>query len=260
MRFLVLGAGSLGSYFGGLLLQGGADVSFLVRPKRAAELAEQGLVIKLPDGHLRQRVRTLLAGRIDGRYDVVLLACKTYDLESAIEAVAPALGEDSAILPVLNGIGHITTLADRFGRDRVLGGLTNVAAARSPEGEVIRLPGTLGTTIFGELTGTRTARCADIQHAFAAGGVPTEISDSIIAEMWVKLFGFATVAAIANPDPGKSRRDRHCARLARLCQLGDRGVCAGHHGRRLPAAGCDEGQHPRALRPARLDLFPIDIA
>jgi 2-dehydropantoate 2-reductase len=139
----------------------------------------------------------LLAGQIDGRYDVVLLACKTYDLESAIEAVAPALGERSAILPVLNGINHITTLADRFGRDRVLGGLTNVAAARSPEGEVIRLPGTLGTTIFGELTGTRTARCADIQHAFAAGGVPTEISDSIIAEMWVKLFGFATVAAIA---------------------------------------------------------------
>ena len=197
MRFLVLGAGSLGSYFGGMLLQGGADISFLVRPKRAAELAEQGLVIKLPDGHIRQRVRTLLAGQIDGRYDVVFLACKTYDLESAIEAVAPALGEDSAILPVLNGIGHITTLADRFGRDRVLGGLTNVAAARSPEGEVIRLPGTLGTTIFGELTGTRTARCADIQHAFAAGGVPTEISDSIIAEMWVKLFGFATVAAIA---------------------------------------------------------------
>jgi len=197
MRFLVLGAGSLGSYFGGMLLQGGADISFLVRPKRAAELAEQGLVVRLPDGHIRQGVRTLLAGQIDGRYDIVLLACKTYDLESAIEAVAPALGEDGAILPVLNGIGHITTLADRFGRDRVLGGLTNVAAARSPEGEVIRLPGTLGTTIFGELTGTRTARCADIQHAFAAGGVPTEISDSIIAEMWVKLFGFATVAAIA---------------------------------------------------------------
>jgi 2-dehydropantoate 2-reductase len=197
MRFLVLGAGSLGSYFGSMLLQGGADISFLVRPKRAAELAEQGLVIKLPDGHIRQRVTTLLAGQIDGRYDVVLLACKTYDLESAIEAVAPALGEDSAILPVLNGIGHITTLAARFGRDRVLGGLTNVAAARSPEGEVIRLPGTLGTTIFGELTGTHTARCDDIQRAFAAGGVPTHISDSIIAEMWVKLFGFATVAAIA---------------------------------------------------------------
>jgi 2-dehydropantoate 2-reductase len=197
MRFLVLGAGSLGSYFGGMLLRGGADISFLVRPKRAAEIAEHGLVIKLPDGHIRQRVRTLLAGQIDGCYDVVLLACKTYDLESAIEAVAPALGEDSAILPVLNGVGHITTLADRFGRDRVLGGLTNVAAARSPEGDVIRLPGTLGTTIFGELTGTHTARCDDIQRAFAAGGVPTHISDSIVAEMWVKLFGFATVAAIA---------------------------------------------------------------
>ena len=76
MRFLVLGAGSLGSYFGGMLLQGGADISFLVRPKRATEIAEQGLVIKLPDGHIRQRVRTLLASQIDGRYDVVLLACR----------------------------------------------------------------------------------------------------------------------------------------------------------------------------------------
>jgi 2-dehydropantoate 2-reductase len=139
----------------------------------------------------------LLAGQIDGPYDVVLLACKTYDLGSAMEAVAPALGEHSAILPILNGIGHITTLTDRFGRDRVLGGVTNIAAARSPDGEVIRLPGTLGTTIFGELTGTHTARCGDIQRAFAAGGVPIQISDNIIAEMWVKLFGFATVAAIA---------------------------------------------------------------
>jgi 2-dehydropantoate 2-reductase len=197
MRFLVLGAGSQGSYFGGMLLQGGADVSFLVRPERAAELAERGLVIKLPDGEIRQRVRALLAGQIDGRYDVVLLACKTYDLGTAIEAVAPALGERSAILPIQNGINHIEVLVDRFGRDRVLGGLSNVAAARSPEGEVIWLPGTAGTLIFGELTGAHTTRCDEIKLTFAAGGVPSRISDHIIAEMWLKLFGFASVSVIA---------------------------------------------------------------
>ena len=197
MRFLVLGAGSQGGYFGGMLLQGGADVSFLVRPKRAVELAESGLVIKLSERQIRQPVKTSLAGEIDGAYDVVLLTCKTYDLGSAIEAVAPAVGQHSAILPILNGINHITILADRFGRDRVLGGLSNIATARSPEGEVIRLPGTAGTTIFGELAGTETARCGEIHAAFSAGGLPNRISDRIVTEMWLKLFGFASVAVIA---------------------------------------------------------------
>ncbi len=197
MRFLVLGAGSQGSYFGGMLLQGGADVSFLVRPERAAELAERGLVIKLLEGEIRHSVKTLVSGRVDGRYDVVLLACKSYDLDSAIEAIAPAMGDNSAILPVLNGINHIAALEGRFGRDRVLGGLSNIATARSPQGEVICLPGTAGTTIFGELSGIRTARCEKIQRAFAAAGLPCRISDRIIAEMWLKLFGFASIAVIA---------------------------------------------------------------
>src|SRR5262249_37945748 len=143
------------------------------------------------------QVRTLLAGQIENHYDVVLLTCKSYDLESAMEAVAPALGDGSAVLPVLNGINHITALTDRFGRERVLGGLSNVAAARSPEGEVNRLPGTAGTTIFGELTGAYTTRCEAIHRAFAAGDVPSQISDRIIADMWLKLFGFAAIATIA---------------------------------------------------------------
>ncbi len=141
MRFLVLGAGSLGGYLGGMLMKGGADVAFLVRPGRAAQLAGRGLVVRLPDGEFRQQVRTLAAGEIDGPYDVVLLTCKSYDLASAIDAVAPALGERSVVLPVLNGLNHIAVLSDRFGRGRVLGGVSNIAAARSPEGEVIPLPG-----------------------------------------------------------------------------------------------------------------------
>ncbi len=197
MRFLVLGAGALGSYFGGMLLHGGAEVGFLVRPGRAAELAERGLVLNLPDSKIRQPVRTLLAEQIDRRYDAVLLTCKTYDLDGAIEAITPALGEHSAVLPLLNGISHITTLVDRFGSDRVLGGMTTVAVARSPDGDVIRLPGTPDTTRFGELTGEPTARCAEIRRASAAGGVPSTVSDSIVAEMWVKLFGFAAIASIA---------------------------------------------------------------
>jgi 2-dehydropantoate 2-reductase len=137
MRFLVLGAGAIGGYFGGMLMRGGADLSFLVRPKRATQLAEKGLIVKAPNAHIKRPVRALLAGEVDGSYDVVLLACKAYDLDSAMEAIAPALGKGSAVLPFLNGINHISILVDRFGRDRVLGGMTVVNAWLSPEGDVI---------------------------------------------------------------------------------------------------------------------------
>jgi hypothetical protein len=103
MRFLVLGAGALGGYFGGMLLRGGADVSFLVRPRRSAQLAEQGLIVHTPSGDIKRPVRTLLAGEVDSTYDFVLLTCKAYDLDSALEAIGPAIGKDSAVLPFLSG-------------------------------------------------------------------------------------------------------------------------------------------------------------
>ncbi|MGE9010586.1 ketopantoate reductase family protein [Leptospira interrogans] len=108
-----------------MLLKGGADVTFLVRPTRAVQLERDGLVIKTQDGgEFRSQVRTVQQGELDGTYDVVLPACKAYDLESAMDAVAPAMGEQSVIFPVLNGVRHIDILTERFGPGRVLGGLT----------------------------------------------------------------------------------------------------------------------------------------
>jgi 2-dehydropantoate 2-reductase len=159
MRFLVLGAGALGGYFGGKLLQGGAQVDFLVRPKRATQLAERGLVVKEPAGEFAAPVKTLAAGEIAGPYDVVFLACKAYHLDSAIEAIAPAVGARSAIFPVLNGINHIDRLVERFGAEHVLGGMTIVNAALTPDGDVVRPPTSLDGTKFGELSGERSPRC-----------------------------------------------------------------------------------------------------
>lgn len=107
MRFLIIGAGSLGGYYGGMLQKGGADVTFLVRPRRAAQLAERGLVIKTSDNEFVAPVRTVLAGAPSGPYDVVLLVCKAYDLDSAIADFAPMLAPDGVALPLLNGINHI---------------------------------------------------------------------------------------------------------------------------------------------------------
>lgn len=100
MRFLVLGAGALGGYFGGKLIKGRADVTFLVRPARAAQLQRDGLVVKAQDGEIRTPAKTVQQGQVEGTYDVVLLCCKAYDLTDAISAIAPAMGEQSVVLPL----------------------------------------------------------------------------------------------------------------------------------------------------------------
>jgi len=197
MRYLVLGAGAIGGYFGGMLLRGGADLSFLVRPKRAAQLAERGLVVKTPGGDVEYPVRTILSGEVDGHYDVVLLACKAYDLDSAMEAIAPALGSDSVILPFQNGINHISILVDRFGRHRVLGGKTLANCWLSPEGDVVRRAGNPDQTAFGELTGGPSMRSEVIQQALTAGGAASSVSENIVGELWAKYSAFVAVATIA---------------------------------------------------------------
>ena len=94
MRMLVLGAGALGGYFGGRLAEAGGDVSFLVRPARAARLADSGLRIESPFGDARLEARTL--SEATPGFDVVMLACKAYDLDAAIEAVRPAMAGGAA--------------------------------------------------------------------------------------------------------------------------------------------------------------------
>ena len=197
MRFLIGGVGALGGYYGGMLLKGGADVTFPVRQRRVAQLAERGLVVKRADGEFKTPVKTVTAGAIDGPYDVVLVTCKAYDLDAAIDVFVPAPGPGGAVLPVLNGINHIALLSERLGTARVLGGVTLFSVVRAPEGEIM-VPGHgNGQTLFGELAGEHSARCKAIHAALSAGGVPSTLSDNIVAEMWAKFSGFAAAAAIA---------------------------------------------------------------
>src|SRR5450755_3834158 len=108
MRILVVGAGAIGGFFGGRMLQAARDVTFLVRPKRAAELADAGLVIKSPNGDVTlKNPPTVQADRLTEKFDAVLLSCKAFDLDDAIGSFAPAVGPDTAIVPLLNGIRHL---------------------------------------------------------------------------------------------------------------------------------------------------------
>ena len=117
MRILVVGAGAVGGYFGGRLLQAGRDVTFLVRPRRAAALTEHGLSIRSPRGDLHLPAPpTLTEDGFADPFDLVLLSCKAYDLDGAIASFAKAVGPRTAILPLLNGMRHLEVLANGEGR------------------------------------------------------------------------------------------------------------------------------------------------
>src|ERR1700734_2865048 len=110
MKALILGAGAVGGYWGARLTQAGTDVTFLLREKRAAKVKSEGLVVKSPKGDAVLPVKVVTKANEGGPYDVVIVACKAYDLDSAIQSIAPAVGADTTIVPILNGHAHFATL------------------------------------------------------------------------------------------------------------------------------------------------------
>ncbi|MBD0271996.1 MAG: ketopantoate reductase family protein [Acetobacteraceae bacterium] len=194
MRILVLGAGALGGYFGGRLLEAGADVAFLVRPRRRAQLERDGLVVESPYGALRRPVPLLSPGEAAPGWDVVLLACKAYDLEDAVAAIRPAVDARTAILPVLNGVSHIETLRRAFGAERVLGGLAKIQATLAPDGAVRHLNDWRYLT-FGEMDGRMSPRVGALAEAAAvAKGVVVAAVPDIAFRLWEKLVHLGTSA------------------------------------------------------------------
>ncbi len=195
MRILVVGAGAIGGYFGGRLLQAGRDVTFLVRPRRAAELADAGLVIKSPKGDVTLKSPPAVqADKLTEKFDVVLLSCKAFDLDDAIKSFAPAVGPQTSIIPLLNGMLHLDVLDKRFGRERVLGGLCAIAVTLNDKREVVHLQPMQSLT-FGERDGKMSDRVRAIEEVFASGNFGSVASEQIIQEMWEKWVFLASLAA-----------------------------------------------------------------
>ena len=194
MRILVLGAGGIGGYFGGLLVKGGADVTFLVRPGRAAQLREQGLVIESPLGNFQVPARTVLREDVQPGWDAIILACKAYDLEDAIDTLRPAAA-GALIVPQLNGIRHLAVLDAAFGAEAVAGGMTQVGLALEPDGRIRHLA---LTPIFrhGARQASQQARAEKLRDTLALGGEAFALSDNILRDMWEKFTFLATLAAM----------------------------------------------------------------
>lgn len=198
MKILVLGAGAIGGYFGARLMQAGADVTFLVRERRASQLAARGLVVQSPHGDFTLPPKWLLAKDLDQQYDLVLLACKAYDLDSAIDAIRPAMGPDSHVLPLLNGLSHLDRLAETFGAARVIGGCCAIPGTLGPEGEVIQM-NPVHRIVYGALPGTSPGartKLEELHALFGKTSVSAALADDMMLEMWEKFVGLATMATM----------------------------------------------------------------
>src|ERR1700744_5552863 len=139
MRLLIVGAGSTGGYFGGRLLQAGRDVTFLVHAARAQALRQQGLQIVSPHGNATLKPKLILAHDLSAPFDVVFLGVKSYQLATAIEDFAPAVGANTLIIPVLNGMKHMDLLIQRFGKAPVIGAMCLVVATVDAAGRIVQL-------------------------------------------------------------------------------------------------------------------------
>ena len=195
MRILVVGAGAIGGYFGGRMLQAGRDVTFLVRPRRAAELAAAGLGIKSPNGDVTlKNPPAVQADKLTEKFDVVLLSCKAFDLDDAITSFAPAVGPQSSIIPLLNGIKHLDVLDAKFGRERVLGGLCAIVVTLNEHREVVQLAPQQSLN-FGERDGKMSDRVRTIAEVMASGINGLAASEHVVQEMWEKWVFLASLAA-----------------------------------------------------------------
>ena len=196
MKILIVGAGALGGYFGARLLAAGRDVSFLVRPGRRQQLQSTGLVVRSRFGDLSIAAPpTVLKEEISQTYDLVIVGCKAFDLESTMGSLAPAVGPGTAILPLLNGMRHLQVLAGRFGEKSVLGGLCLISASLAEDGTVLH-HNDLHALAFGELQGGSSERLQEITRALSDANFDARPSESIVQELWEKWVFIASAAGL----------------------------------------------------------------
>lgn len=195
MRILVLGAGAMGGYYGARLIEAGADVAFLVREGRSAVLSEAGLVVNSELAEFRRQVKTLLTAEGAEPFDVVLLACKGYDLDSAIDAIAPAVMGGARVLPLLNGLSVYERLDRRFGASNVLGGVSYIATTLNVHGEIDHL-GRSDKLVIGARDDSQVQLVNALYELVRGGPGVRVLSQSIGQELWEKWVALASGAAV----------------------------------------------------------------
>lgn len=194
MRILVVGAGALGGFYGGLLARSGADVTFLARGATLETLRRDGLAVESAKfGSFAMPVAATDDPGAAGPFDLVFLAVKAYDLEAAAHQIAPIVGPATTVLAVQNGIDHPQRLAAILGEGRIVPGVIYISTTVPSPGVVVHVGGP-GLLQIGETAGGASGRVAEIAGVMSTTGVPVETFAGIWPQLWTK---FATICAMS---------------------------------------------------------------
>ena len=197
MRVAVMGAGSIGGYFGAMLSRGGNEVTLIARGPHLEAIAEHGLKVVRDDEEFIVRCQATDDPNRVGAVDLVLLTVKTYHNEQAIPSMAPMVGQGTTVLCLQNGIDSYQSAGRAFGADMVLPGAAYIEAGMNGPGVVTQTGGFVQIA-FGETEGGGSERCQAISEALVQSGIPAQISDDIQQTLWTKFLFIATMAGVTS--------------------------------------------------------------
>jgi 2-dehydropantoate 2-reductase len=186
MNITIIGAGALGGYFGGRMLEAGLDVTFLVRERRAEQLKLTGLMIRSSHGDSNiDRVKLAVrAGDIEA-CNLVIVAVKNYHLKQVMEPIRSLVNKGAKVLPLLNGVEHFEILQQAFGADHVLGGVCQIIATLDNDGRIIQ-NGSLHNLMIGALHPDQVQLCRQLGDLFADANMECLVKENITFEIWMK--------------------------------------------------------------------------
>ena len=186
MKIAIMGAGSVGGYFGGLLAKGGQDVHFLARGAHLKALKEYGLIIEGGAGEGFTLPVSVTENPEDiGPVDLVLFCVKSYDTETSASALSPLLGAETVVLTLQNGIDNEEKLQNIIGKEKVMGGVAYLSSQIIQPG-IIQKAGGPRKIVFGEMDGSMTERAEEIRKVLESAGIDCEISEQIQVVLWEK--------------------------------------------------------------------------
>ncbi|MGW9529549.1 ketopantoate reductase family protein [Paenibacillus terrae] len=195
MRFLIVGAGAIGGYFGGRLIQKGEDVTFFVRPSKKSRLKEKALIVKSVHGNFHTPIRAITNGEAVEPFDCIIVAVKAYHLHQLQFNLEPYIGEHTMILPLLNGYEHFDSLRKQFGPEKVLGGLCYIETTLDHDGSVVQTS-PFHRIVFGEWNGGQSERTQILLNHLDHAGFTVTQSQDIQREVWQKYIFVASLSGI----------------------------------------------------------------
>lgn len=251
MRIAVIGAGGVGGYFGGRLALAGEDVTFIARGSHLDAMRRDGLHVLSANGDfVVQPVQATDDAATVGPVDLVMIAVKLWSTDESIATARALMGPSSAVVSFQNGVDAEDKLIAEFGRDRVIGGVANIAALIESPG-VVRHNGTMALLQIGELDGRRSARIDAIEAACKRANFDVRVADDILKFIWEKfvfLASLSAMTALTRLPIGPLREDADTRALFR--QFADEVVAVGR------AKGVPLGDGTTEAMFARLDSLP----